>query len=228
VRLSLSQEQGLVVVVPPGFDLSRVPEILEAQGAWIERATRRVAAARRAPAASVLPAELVLPGAGEVWRVACQRLDGARQITLRADPSRRELVVSGAIPPDGGDPEPVHALLRRWLRHRAEQVMLPMLRALALEVGVGFERMSVRLQRTRWGSCSASGSISLNAKLLFVPAELVRYVMIHELCHIRHPNHSQAFWREVLGHDPRCLAHRGALRLASRYVPAWVACSGQR
>lgn len=65
-------------------------------------------------------------------------------------------------------------------------------------VGVDYGRISVRFQRTRWGSCSAKGSLSFNALLLLAPPEVLDSVIVHELCHRKEMNHGAAFYREVL------------------------------
>ncbi len=83
-------------------------------------------------------------------------------------------------------------------------------------------RVSIRQQRTRWGSCSRGNSISLNAKLLFLPPELVEYVLLHELCHTRAMDHSARFWAIVAEHDPGFERHRRALKDAGRFVPPWA------
>jgi predicted metal-dependent hydrolase len=96
------------------------------------------------------------------------------------------------------------------------------LRALAARMGVAPGRLQVRCQRTRWGSCSRRGTISLNVCLLFQRPEVVRYLMIHELAHLRHMNHSTRFWSEVARHEPDWRGlDRELLRGWSR-VPAWV------
>ncbi|NIN12121.1 MAG: DUF45 domain-containing protein [Gemmatimonadales bacterium] len=88
-------------------------------------------------------------------------------------------------------------------------------------------RTIVRAQRTRWGSCSRRSTISLNKKLLFLPAPLVEYVMVHELCHTVHFNHSPEFWDLVRERTPEYQALEAELRTAWRYVPAWVGRNGE-
>jgi len=98
----------------------------------------------------------------------------------------------------------------------------PWLESLAASHGFHFGRAAVRLQRTRWGSYSRRGTVSLNARLLLLPPELTEYVMVHELCHSLHLAHSSRFWSLVRQHDPHCDRHRRELRMAGRSLPAWA------
>jgi len=98
-----------------------------------------------------------------------------------------------------------------------------LLLALADEHGFVMTKVSVRLQKTRWGSCSTQGAISLNAKLLFLPVDVVNYVLIHELCHTVHHNHSADFWLLVQEHLPQAKALRRTLfDDAWHFVPPWL------
>ncbi|MDP8244594.1 MAG: SprT family zinc-dependent metalloprotease [Candidatus Hinthialibacter antarcticus] len=111
--------------------------------------------------------------------------------------------------------------LRQWLRSKAQRRLVPWLERIAEEFDLPFNRVSIRNQRSRWGSCSRGKSISLNLKLLFFPPPLVRYIMIHELCHTVHMNHSNRFWNKVAQCDPLYRKHERELRTAWRYVPFW-------
>lgn len=89
------------------------------------------------------------------------------------------------------------------LRRRASKELPPVLLALAQAHGITVSAISVRNQRSRWGSCSSRGSITLNWRLILVPEYVREYVMVHELMHRRELNHSKRFWRHVAAACPR-------------------------
>lgn len=114
------------------------------------------------------------------------------------------------------------AALHRWWLRQGRKHLIPLLREISRETGWSFDRATVRRQRTRWGSCSRRKSVSLNAKLLFLDPALVRYVMIHELCHTREMNHAPRFWRLVQSECPDFRALNKTLRQAWNTVPSWA------
>jgi hypothetical protein len=79
-------------------------------------------------------------------------------------------------------------------------------------LGVSYARIEVRGQRTRWGSCSSRGTLSLNWRLALAPLEVLDYVVVHELCHLCEPNHSPRFWRLVAERRPNWREQRAWLR----------------
>ncbi|MBO6010926.1 MAG: M48 family metallopeptidase, partial [Oscillospiraceae bacterium] len=79
-------------------------------------------------------------------------------------------------------------------------------------VGVKYERITIRSQRSRWGSCSAKGNLNFNCLLMKAPPEVLDGVVVHELCHIRHPDHSAKFYSEVLRVMPDYKKRRDWLR----------------
>ena len=82
----------------------------------------------------------------------------------------------------------------------------------AARLGVTYGRVTVRNQRSKWGSCTAKGNLNFNCLLLLAPEEVLDYVIVHELCHLRHMDHSKEFWAEVVSLDPDHKAHRKWLR----------------
>ena len=216
ISLRMSVAGDLEVVVPRGWDQSLVPDMLHRKRAWIERAAKRMDARRALlEAQTPLPDQICLPPIGQVWHVEYQATSSGRmRLTQRAD---NPLVLSGSV----GDVGLCQVALRKWIAHKATQVLVPWLQEISQEEGLAFRKTTIRGQKTRWGSCSSRGTISLNYKLLCLPRPLVRYVLVHELCHTRHMNHSPAFWALVQRKEPDCKELKAQLRGAWRLVPRW-------
>ncbi len=218
-RLRLSLRDGLVVIVPRGFARERIAQLLEEKRPWIERTARKLEALRRLSEAETterLPETIDLTGIDEQWRVDYQKTGSGRVAAFEHDMHR--LTLCGNT-----DHEALcKAVLRRWLIRKAYIHLVPWLKKLSEEMGTAFQRVTVRSQRTRWGSCSWRKTISLNLRLLFIPEPLVRHVLLHELCHLVHLNHSSGFWALVGRHDPDFAVKNKALRQAWTHVPAWL------
>jgi len=232
----MRERDGLEMVVPRGFDRRRIAAILEDKRAWIDKAWRRVDEHRRRLELEPphLPTRIESPALGREWEVEYRRGSGRRRglsgagaqgPSARPDPGRvlvREnqgrLVVSGDI----DDLEAVGDALARWLSRTARAGLVPWLERLGREYGLLHRRVTIRHQKSRWGSCSRNKTVSLNARLLFLPPELVEHVLLHELCHLVELNHSPRFWRVLEACDPRWRDHRSALRRAGAWVPTWV------
>jgi len=86
------------------------------------------------------------------------------------------------------------------------------LRLYSVQMKCGYTKLRLSSAKTRWGSCSSSGTISINFSLFFAPIEIRHYVIIHELAHVKHPNHSQRFWNFVQQFDPNWKVHRSWLK----------------
>lgn len=89
------------------------------------------------------------------------------------------------------------AAQEKELRERAKSVLAQRTAYFARQVGVTYGRITVRDQKTRWGSCSQTGNLNFNFRLILAPLEVLDYVVVHELCHRRQMNHSAQFWQEV-------------------------------
>jgi hypothetical protein len=110
------------------------------------------------------------------------------------------LVVSGASP-EAVSPEAVSSAaavsVERWYRREARRRLTEAAEGYAPGLGVRVSAISVRDQRTRWGSCSHSGRLSFSWRLVLAPSPVLTYVVLHELCHLREFNHSKSYWRLV-------------------------------
>lgn len=98
-----------------------------------------------------------------------------------------------------GQPRPLPraSSLETWYRERAREAVHDVISREAARLDLRYARVTIRDQRTRWGSCSSLGNLSFNWRLVIAPLEVLEYVVVHELCHLREHNHSQAFWQLV-------------------------------
>lgn len=201
------------IVVPPGTRANTVQHFVARHRGWIER---KVNDYRHAGLGCTeqLPTEIFFPATASRFTVAyaatpaAPRLhEAAAGVTLLGDLARTALVR--------------HAL-QRWLLRKAHESLVPWLQSTAAQHGRPVGRIQVRRQRTRWGSCSRSGTLSINACLMFQAPEVVRYLFVHELAHTVHMNHSRSFWRLVEALEPGWRELDRELAAGWRSVPHWA------
>lgn len=174
---------------PYSYPLRRADEYVAAHADWIRAAQSRFAAyADRERAAFPMTDGMAVPLEGEIH-------------TLRLRPAARkgESIENGEIILSGGDldPESVAERLRACLVKRAAERLNERVEHYVPLIGRRPGRVTVRDQRTKWGSCSTLGNVNFNWKLIMAPPEALDYVVIHELCHLYEFNHSDRFWQRV-------------------------------
>lgn len=217
VRFKVSVSDGLVVVIPKGFERKRIPELLKGKLEWLTRALNEMEKHREAmPSLDQYPMEVECPAIIRTWQLDWIETGGPKISIKEIDQFR--LQISGSIQ----DQEAWQLALKRWLIERGREYLIPWTERLSRELGIHIQRVIVRCQKTRWGSYSTKGTVSLNAQLLLLPRWLARYVLIHELCHAVHPNHSSRFWQLVRQWEPGADRLRAELRSAWRLVPGWL------
>ena len=197
------------IVVPVGVNARAVRDFVQRFTPWIDR---KVAAMQcfAEPSAPV-PPSIEFTYTGERFEVKWQEAS-KRSIAQEGD----RLFVQA---PGDGD---ARLLLQGWLKRAAEERLAPRLLELAGELNYSVHRVVIRCQRTRWGSCSTRGTVSLNCSLVFLRPEVVRYLFLHELAHTRHMNHSSGFWRLVERLEPDYRRLDRELLAGWRTVPLWV------
>lgn len=215
-RLSMRIFPGgrVEVVVPPGVGAPAIERFVARHRDWAERQSREFGLP--APEdAEVRPAQVELAALGRTFSIGYEQGRGRR--VFESAPGEIRVRVT-----DPGDRLQVSAAMLSWLSERASEHLPPLLATLSFETGIDYRQVQLRRQQTRWGSCSTSGAISLNVCLMFQRPEVVRYLLVHELCHRRHMNHSPRFWSLVEAFEPRCRTLDAELLAGWRRVPAWV------
>jgi predicted metal-dependent hydrolase len=211
--------KGVEVVLPVGVDSALAPALIRGKRQWIDTWMRRLRLDTAVNSILELPREIELPAVNARHAVHYENpgpSSPARPLTLYDN--------AGVLQFVGGpsDREVHFMLLRQWLKQRGRMELVPWLRQLSQRHDLPCGAVQVRTQRTRWGSCSSRGTISLNAALLFLPPELVRHVLLHELCHTLHLDHSPDFWRALERLEPRTKELESRLNNSWRLPPAWI------
>ncbi len=209
IRLRYTASAGLELVLPRRAALAEGLAFVASQGEWIESlAARYQVDLKIATSAPAVPRFIELKATGEYYRVERSERMGLQEhsefLALKASPDQAPL------------------LLQQWMKHKARQVLLPWLADCSLRTGLKYARASVRNQSSRWGSYSSKGSVSLNCRLLLLPPAEVEYVLLHELCHSKHMDHSNEFWQLMQSVCPDAVALDHAVDEAAKKVPDWI------
>ena len=189
IAVCIDRFGAVIVRAPKCVDEKRIYAFLEEKQGWI--------AQKKAQSKSVLP---TLPP---------QNLDGYRFLLLgktceiRLYEGRNVLFDEEnhllSLPCKGAKER-----LLKWLKDNAKRIFSAVTKRKAKEMGLAYQSVSISSAKTRWGTCSGDNKIRYTFRLLYAPKEVIEYVVVHELSHVRYKNHSALFWREV-----------------EKYVPDW-------
>lgn len=209
-RLRVLPGAGLEVVLPRHIHPETATEIVERHKDWIRKTLDRVCGnASNTATPEAVPTAVAFRGGKDERPVVCRGETNAAENAIRLRVPRDE--VFGAL-----------RELRGQVRRHASLILEEELSALSAEHGLPYASVRFRRQRSRWGSCTARGALNLNTCLVFLPPELARHVLLHELAHTRHMNHGQGFWKLLFAIEPEALKLDKRLRTSWRYVPSWI------
>jgi predicted metal-dependent hydrolase len=215
-QIKVTHAGQVVVVLPCQVDHGQIANLVDRHRSWIDarlsEQARRIAALPEQ--LGMTPSTVHLCAIGQRWQVC---YGAAIDKPWRADSVSRQLLLR-----DRADDGTARDSLLRWLHLAARRHLSSWLAQTSQQTGLVYSGLTIRAQKTRWGSCSSTGNINLNRNLLFLPAELVEYLLVHELCHTRHPNHSPAYWALVEQHLDDYRQRDQALRQAVRDIPLWA------
>jgi predicted metal-dependent hydrolase len=187
-RIQLGADRPLRIIVPDGASDEFAIEALLSKRSWVRRKLDEVARTTSAPDALGLSR----PG------IVCRH---GEAVPIRPAGTRFARLNGGALEvPE--DPEVARRAVERWYRREAGGYLRRLVEEEVERLGYGPTAVAIRDQRTRWGSCSAAGRLSLNWRLFLMPEDVARYVVVHELIHLRVPNHSKRFWRTLTATAP--------------------------
>ncbi len=191
VRLVVQPGGALEVVAPHSATLARVETALREHESWIIRTRARLATAAPQPEPEPLTDGRQLPCAGRELCLSLRVGAPAGRVQTRLVGDQLALT----LPRE--DEALARAALERWYRRHAQTVFGERLAHWNVHYGYTWTRVAIKEQKTRWGSCSRRGALNFNWRLMLAPLPVLDYVVIHELCHLKEPNHGPRFWALV-------------------------------
>jgi predicted metal-dependent hydrolase len=247
-KLSLSYSGELEVILPLGYasdarsglldrpgtgsssryDLDDITDFLEQNRNWIERAVQRTIPERTAIQASReegLPTSMTFEPLTEHWRVDYQHsdLNGIRIgrpafLDQDFDGAHYALTLSGAVDDEGLCRLALQRFVLNWARQRLPQYV----QGICDEIGATPGGINVKRRKTSWGTCSSKGLITVDARILLLPKNLARQVVLHEAAHLSIMDHSPQFYQRLYSFPGSSEASEKALKKASALIPAWL------
>jgi predicted metal-dependent hydrolase len=221
VRLTLGTDGELVVTLPPRAPERWAERLVEERAPWIARHRARLAEVQERLAARPPLGSgrlLAIGGVAHALVVEAGREGSRTRIEHRDDTGAdRDAMAT----PDGptlhvliapGDERPLADIVERWLRGQARLAFQRRIALRARDLSVTPRTLAVRDQRSRWGSASRKGTLSLNWRLILAPAAVLDYVVVHELAHLRVFGHGPRFWSLVRSQVPEADRYRRWLR----------------
>lgn len=213
LRLKMCAVNGLQITVPYCCSQPQLESFLTTQRDWIEKNWLKLQARQALSPCLEKEGQLRLLALNETWTL---RYHATEKTTIHILPQANHcLLIQGAV----HDQVLVRKALLGWLQRHAKAFLLQQLASWSAQTGLTYQQGSVRYAKTRWGSCSSKQQISLNSRLVFLPQEFIDYVIVHELCHTVHLNHSAQFWALVQQFQANALHLRQQLRQVEAYIP---------
>lgn len=210
IKLQFCSYRGLIISSPKKLSQKRLEAICVEHQEWIQKQLTKY------PPKTVeaQPCDLNLVALEKTYQLTFVKHDKHKliehdhQLVIQGQQSTQQIIA-----------------LKNWIRKQAKSLFDLKLQAWSNKTQLNYLKLSVRSQKSRWGSCSSTGTISLNDQLLFMPSSVLDYIIVHELCHTVHPNHSSRYWSLVYLHYPNYKQQEALLAQYAKKIPSWFRAS---
>ena len=193
ILLKPQKDYTVIVVIPSSRFASRAVEFVNEKKVWIEDTLKRLSSIKNN-----------FHFLGNEIKIDRHSIDDTKRVKFEF---RNNILFM-----DANESIDTAALYDLWLKKTAQKILPAKAVEISKRYGFNPAKISVRQAKTRWGSCSSKNCISLNSKLMMCDEKIIEYVILHELCHTVHHNHSKKFWDLVSGFMPDYKVHYGRLK----------------
>ena len=195
IGIRISSLEGVVVTAPINCPISEIEKLLKEKESWIIRSLKEVEVDLSSERSMGEGGSLLYLGSYYPLRLRYSSLkpssvtlkEGEAELRLNALLQFHEEQRRGVIVKE----------LKAWYRERAYEYLKERLDYYSKLVGVKYNSLTIKDVKSRWGSCSSKGNINLDIKLMLLPPELIDYIVLHEVCHLKEMNHSKSYWTLV-------------------------------
>lgn len=205
--------KGIEVVAPPKVADSTIESFVESQKNWIQKSLQRIKNKHETIepfAPQRYEHGVSIPFLGQLIPLHIRRIQSrAIAIKLISSPAFVALIPQHY---EQVNSEEIRTALIDYMKQQARTQAWHFIEKHSRQYNLMPRSLKIKTQRSRWGSCGPKNDLNLNWLLILAPPEIMEYVVVHELCHIRHKNHSKAFWSFVAEHMPDYLSHRNWLK----------------
>jgi predicted metal-dependent hydrolase len=192
----VSSIHGIEAIIPPGYDEGKLRQFIQKKQDWIIKSADYYKRLR--------------DKLGQIEEDTIYHLGKKYRVRLIKDRFASTVISDqlGTATFHVVDMRSYRREIEQWYREQTARVIAERLPTLSLKVGLAYNRVAVRKQKSRWASCSKKKNLNFNLFLSAAPVEVIDYVIVHELCHISEMNHSKRFWQLVGSIDPNYRKHK--------------------
>ena len=199
--------EGAVIVMAPSYVSEReIKKVLKTKENWVEKKKIEIKKAKEQMAGDLAFLKERLFYLGQLYQV---------DVVLEPEFLKPSVGLYGEkiyIMVPSFEEKEMKMMLEQWYRMEAKKIIVDRVALYQEQIGVLVNQIRIKEKKTRWGSASSKGNLNFNWKLVMAPLEVLDYVVIHELCHLKEMNHSSAFWKLVKQYDPDYKEHRNWLK----------------
>ncbi len=207
--ISISPEKGVVVRAPFWMPQGMIESFIREKSDWIEKHLDKITS-RQVRMTYENGEKHLFFGTGYPLEIISACTPGRCQVDLINE--KIQVIIYDRLSPSE-KPQKIKDALQHWYLEKGIEIITEKVNFYASQIGVTYQRISLKNVSSIWGSCSPTNCLSFNRKLVMAPHKVVDYVVIHEVSHMVHRNHGHGFWELVSRFDPQYKSHRRWLRL---------------
>ncbi|MBM7556774.1 M48 family metallopeptidase [Halanaerobacter jeridensis] len=216
VGLEVSIEDGVKIRAPKRLSQAEIESIVEKKAEWILKKQNKLSDVKPAPNPKEFLSGEKLPYLGRRYRIKLQESDNVKQVKVKLYQGKFWLMISKSVAEADDRRELIREEVIQWYRSHADAKIKERVKKYQQQIGEEPNAIKVKKQKKRWGSCSSKRNLNFNWKLIMAPMSVIDYLVVHELAHLKYPNHSKEFWQLVEAVIPNYEEKQEWLRINGR------------